>query len=412
MKKSKSCILASFVAVMLCFTAFSTVALANGNDPEAKPETTASTEQAEETKTPTTGGIEDTADADENASDTAETETMTEEDVAELLSSLFGYQVKVTTTDSGLQITSSGEAASTRTGTVTTNGSNLNVRTGAGTDNAAITQLPNGTEVEVIGTEGGWVKILLPEREGYVCGDYLTINDASTGDGSFSLSLGEDELSSLMELFGGGGGSALTPDGNLNLIDDYGSTTGSGKQFITLETKAGNVFYLIIDRDDKGKETVHFLNQVDEADLMALMEDGQTTQEQPATCTCTEKCVAGAVNTACPVCATNMSACTGKEPEPETPEETPEPEEPAQKPAGLNPAILLAVLALMGGGGAFAYFKLVKNKPKTKGNDNLDDYDYGEDDTDQEDEDSWETEESDELDADGGGDEESEDKTV
>ena len=43
MKKTKSRILASFVAVMLCFTAFSTVALANGNDPEAKPETTART---------------------------------------------------------------------------------------------------------------------------------------------------------------------------------------------------------------------------------------------------------------------------------------------------------------------------------------------------------------------------------
>ena len=69
MKKTKSRILASFVAVMLCFTAFSTVAFANGNDPEAKPETTASTEQAEETEAPTTGGIEDTADADENASD-------------------------------------------------------------------------------------------------------------------------------------------------------------------------------------------------------------------------------------------------------------------------------------------------------------------------------------------------------
>ena len=50
MKKTKSRILASFVAVMLCFTAFSTVAFANGNDPEAKPETTASTEQAEETE--------------------------------------------------------------------------------------------------------------------------------------------------------------------------------------------------------------------------------------------------------------------------------------------------------------------------------------------------------------------------
>ena len=54
MKKTKSRILASFVAVMLCFTAFSTVAFANGNDPEAKPETTASTEQAEETEAPTT----------------------------------------------------------------------------------------------------------------------------------------------------------------------------------------------------------------------------------------------------------------------------------------------------------------------------------------------------------------------
>ena len=117
----------------------------------------------------------------------------------------------------------------------------------------------------------------------------------------------------------------------------------------------------------------------------------------------------GAVNTACPVCATNMSSCTGKKPEPETPEETPEPEEPAQNATGLNPAILLAVLALMGGG-AFAYFKFIKNKPKTKGSDNLDDYDYGEDDADQEDEDPWETEESDEPDADGGGDEESEDK--
>ena len=202
-------------------------------------------------------------------------------------------------------------------------------------------------------------------------------------------------------------GVPITPKGNATLVDDfYGD-----KQLITVTTKAGNYFYILIDRANEDKETaVHFLNQVDEADLMALMEDGQTTQEQPAVCNCTEKCVAGTVNTACPVCATNMSGCTGKEPEPETPEETAEPEEPAQKPAGLNPAILLVVLALLGGGGALAYFKLVKNKPKTKGNDNLDDYDYGEDDTDQEDEDSWETEESDEPDDDGDGGEESEDK--
>ena len=220
---------------------------------------------------------------------------------------------------------------------------------------------------------------------------------------------------------------ALTPEGNAALVDDF----GGNKQLITVTTKAGNYFYILIDRANEDKETaVHFLNQVDEADLMALTGEEETpatcscttkcvagtsfinTQRVPCSqmCNCTEKCVAGTVNTACPVCATNMSGCTGKEPEPETPEETAEPEEPAQKPAGLNPAILLVVLALLGGGGALAYFKLVKNKPKTKGNDNLDDYDYGEDDTDQEDEDSWETEESDEPDDDGDGGEESEDK--
>ena len=202
---------------------------------------------------------------------------------------------------------------------------------------------------------------------------------------------------------------ALTPDGNAALVDDF----GGNKQLITVTTKAGNYFYILIDRANEDKETaVHFLNQVDEADLMALMEDGQTTQEQPATCTCTEKCVAGAVNTACPVCATNMSACTGKEPEPETPEETPEPEEPAQKNTGLNPALLLAVLALMGGGGAFAYFKFIKGKANHKNSSNPDDYDYedGEELPDEEDI-ELEDEESDELDADRGGGEESEDET-
>lgn len=66
---------------------------------------------------------------------------------------------------------------------------------------------------------------------------------------------------------------AITPNGNLTLVDDFSGTTTSGKQFVTLVTKNGNYFYLIIDRDDSGQETVHFLNQVDETDLLALMED-------------------------------------------------------------------------------------------------------------------------------------------
>ena len=48
--------------------------------------------------------------------------------------------------------------------------------------------------------------------------------------------------------------------------------------------------------------------------------------------------------------------------------------------------MLLVVLLVLGGGGAFAYFKLVKGKKaSTKGPDDLDDYDYGEDDEEYED---------------------------
>ena len=68
-------------------------------------------------------------------------------------------------------------------------------------------------------------------------------------------------------------------------MDDF----GGNKQLITVTTKAGNYFYILIDRANEDKETaVHFLNQVDEADLEALMEDGETAEETPAVCNCTE----------------------------------------------------------------------------------------------------------------------------
>lgn len=179
---------------------------------------------------------------------------------------------------------------------------------------------------------------------------------------------------------------ALTPDGNAALVDDF----GDNKQLITVTTKAGNYFYILIDRANEDKETaVHFLNQVDDADLQALLEDGQAAEETPATCTCTEKCVAGAVNTACPVCAVTMGDCQGKAPEPTpTPAPTPAPEQ-EPEPAGMNPSVVLLLLAAIGGIGALVYFKLIKNKAKTKGSDQLDNYDYGE-------EESWETEVADE----------------
>ena len=81
---------------------------------------------------------------------------------------------------------------------------------------------------------------------------------------------------------------ALTPEGNLTLVDDYHTdySDGSGQQFITLVSKSGATFYLVIDRNAKGQQTVHFMNLVDEADLLSLMEedaaDAYTAEKEAA----------------------------------------------------------------------------------------------------------------------------------
>lgn len=158
-------------------------------------------------------------------------------------------------------------------------------------------------------------------------------------------------------------GQPLTPEGNATLVDDY----YGDKQLITVTTKAGNYFYILIDRANEDKETaVHFLNQVNEADLMALLEDGQA-EEKPAACTCAEKCQAGAVNTACPVCAVNMSECDGKAPEVE-------PEKESGSSGGA--LVLILLLAVLGGGGAFAYIKFIKPKQGAKVSADPDDYEF------------------------------------
>ena len=170
---------------------------------------------------------------------------------------------------------------------------------------------------------------------------------------------------------------ALTPEGNAALVDDF----GGNKQLITVTTKAGNYFYILIDRANEDKETaVHFLNQVDDADLQALLEDGKAA---PETCTCTAKCAAGAVNTNCPVCKTNMTECTGPEPEPQEPEETEQPQEDEAKSTGMGGLVVFLVVALIGGGAALYFLKFKKPKADTKGGDELDEYDFGEDEDDE-----------------------------
>ena len=160
----------------------------------------------------------------------------------------------------------------------------------------------------------------------------------------------------------------LTPKGNATLVDDF----GGNKQLITVTTKGGNYFYILIDRAAEEEQTVHFLNQVDEADLMALMEDGSTEAAPPAVCSCTDKCEAGKVNVSCPVCKDNMTACSGKEAEPETEEP---PELPKEK-GNAGGLVLFLVVALLGGGGAFYYFKFMKPKQNVKGDTDLEDFDF------------------------------------
>jgi len=168
----------------------------------------------------------------------------------------------------------------------------LNLRSGSGLEHSVIGHLLRGTEVEVVGEDGDWYQVVIPEATGYVYKDYLDVTEQeapaapSEEDGQDAPDPGsgfdEDTLMMLLLMMSMGNtdtaeppSTALTPDGNLTLVDDYDEAhaDGSGKQFITLVTKAGNTFYLIIDRDDEGEQTVHFLNLVDEADLLALMDE-------------------------------------------------------------------------------------------------------------------------------------------
>lgn len=58
----------------------------------------------------------------------------------------------------------------------------------------------------------------------------------------------------------------LTPKGNLTLVDDVSEKEGEALSYMTVKTKNGNTFYLIVDRSSD-EENVYFLNRVDEAGL-------------------------------------------------------------------------------------------------------------------------------------------------
>ena len=169
----------------------------------------------------------------------------------------------------------------------------------------------------------------------------------------------------------------LTPDGNLEIVDDI---VQEDKQFITVKSRSGAEFYIVIDRS-RDSDNVYFLNQVDDVDLFALLED-----DSSANCSCKEKCTVGAVNSDCFVCRMDVKSCKGKVSEVKS--ETISDSEPAEteKKSDILPVIL--IVGVIGGGAVIGFLKLRKNKPKSppvSDFDDTDDEDFAEDETEVED---------------------------
>ena len=182
-------------------------------------------------------------------------------------------------------------------------------------------------------------------------------------------------------------GAGFAEEGNL-VTRDLLYDKNTNKQFISVQTSGGNTFYIVIDYDkptdeDGEQYQTYFLNTVDEADLLAAAEAAGV---ELASCSCSDKCAAGAVNTDCAVCAVNMTECAGVEqkPEPE-PEPVAEPDaEPETEKGNAGMLLLVLAVAVLGGGAAF-YFKVYRPKqqaatePEEDYGEELEDYDGEED---------------------------------
>lgn len=170
---------------------------------------------------------------------------------------------------------------------------------------------------------------------------------------------------------------AFTPDGTGTVLDEATGEDGD-KQFYTITTEGGNVFYLIVD-GKRDSQNVYFLNAVTESDLMALAEkdseNSASSIPSAEICTCTEKCAAGEVDTACPVCRNDLKGCTGKEAGPSETEKPAEPEEPEK--GGSVGTILFIVIALLAVCGAGYYVKIVRPKQQAE-DEEFEDDGYGE----------------------------------
>lgn len=133
-----------------------------------------------------------------------------------------------------------------------------------------------------------------------------------------------------------GGETPFSIPGNGEVLDD--KTEDDTKEFLTIQTKNGNTFFLVLDRSSN-TENVYMLSMIDENDLAEFMDEAQTEETPQVVIPETETTVVSE----------------------ETESETVQPEDGN----GMNTGALLAIGLLAAGGiGAGYYFKVVKPKKK------------------------------------------------
>ena len=136
------------------------------------------------------------------------------------------------------------------------------------------------------------------------------------------------------------------PEGNGSLLEDVFDDVVN-RQFLSIQSKNGNTFYIVIDKDSKGKQNVYFMNLVDEYDLMAFAEKFP------------EEVQSELKNGEESSVETDKDGNSVKSNESQTDKDT------KTKSSGGNP-MLIIILVLAAGGGAFYYFKALKPKKGIK----------------------------------------------
>lgn len=193
------------------------------------------------------------------------------------------------------------------------------------------------------------------------------------------------------------GDGILTPVGNLTLVDDLDEQEAENLQYMTVKTKSGNVFYLIVDRSGD-EDNVYFLNMVDESDLMALMDE--ETQEKFREATAPGSTMENAEESTDTVLFTNQDK--------EKPEGDADDDKLVKdkKQTGNNPIAMLLIFAVIGAGvaGGYYFFKIKPEKEQPAVDEDMefyDDEDYVNEDTVNEDQDEESGGDGDDSEADG-----------